>query len=234
MRNAECGMRNGDRAVQPNRRSAFFLTLEGGEGAGKSTQARALAQRLAVAGRDAVLTREPGGTPVGEIVRRLVLHHALVADGERVPVGGTAELLLFAASRAQLVDDVIRPALERGAVVICDRFADSTVAYQGYGRGIDLAAITQANAIATRGLTPDLTVLLDLPVETGLARRRGERSPDQFEREALAFHGRVRDGFLALAAAEPDRWLVLDARHPPPALTEAIWARLCVRLPDLV
>jgi dTMP kinase len=232
-------MRNGDPAPQQVLDSAIrnphsaFVTLEGGEGAGKSTQARALAERLAAAGRTAVLTREPGGTPFGEIARALVLHHALSAGGEPVPVGETAELLLFAASRAQLVDSVIRPALERGMVVICDRFADSTVAYQGYGRGIDLDEIASANAIATRGLRPDLTVLLDLPVATGLERRLGERAPDQFEREALAFHGRVRDGFLALAAAEPDRWLVVDAAQPPAVVTDAIWARLRALLSEL-
>jgi dTMP kinase len=210
-----------------------LVTLEGGEGAGKSTQARALRERLAVAGRTAVLTREPGGTPFGEVARTLVLHHALAEGGERVPVGETAELLLFAASRAQLVDDVIGPALERGEVVICDRFVDSTMAYQGYARGIDLDVIARANAIATRGLKPDLTVLLDLPVEIGLARRLGERAPDEFEREALTFHGRVRDGFLALAAAEPKRWLVLDGRQPPAVITEAIWMRLRALLPGL-
>ena len=208
------------------------MTLEGGEGAGKSTQARALAARLAAIGRAAVLTREPGGTPFGEIARALVLHHALAEGGERFELDQTAELLLFAASRAQLVDAVIRPALARGAVVICDRFADSTVAYQGYGRGIPLAIIDQANAIATRGLVPDLTVLLDLPVEVGLARRRGEAAPDHFERETLAFHERIRAGFLALAAAAPGRWLVLDAQQPPDAITDAIWQRLAPLLGD--
>jgi dTMP kinase len=202
------------------------VTLEGGEGAGKSTQARALAERLRSASREVVQTREPGGTPFGEIVRTLALHHAVAEGAPPVQFGQTAELLLFSASRAQLVEAVIRPALHRGAVVLCDRFTDSTLAYQGYGRGIDVELIARANAIATGGLTPDLTVLLDLPVETGLARRLGEAAPDHFEREALAFHEGVRAGFLALAAAEPDRWLVLDATQPPATLTATIWERL--------
>jgi dTMP kinase len=202
------------------------VTLEGGEGAGKSTQARALAARLGALGREVVLTREPGGTPFGEIVRTLALHHAARPADPPVDVGERAELLLFAASRAQLVEAVIRPALHRGAVVLCDRFTDSTLAYQGYGRGISLEVIRQANAIATGGLSPDLTVLLDLPAEAGLARRLGEAAPDHFEREAIAFHERLRAGFLTLAAAEPGRWLVLDALRPPAELTDAIWVRL--------
>ena len=205
---------------------SLFVTLEGGEGAGKSTQARALAERLRAAGREVVQTREPGGTPLGEIVRSLALHHATAEGAPPVQIGQIAELLLFAASRAQLVEAVIRPALDRGAVVLCDRFTDSTLAYQGHGRGIDLDTIARASSIATGGLTPDLTVLLDLPVETGLARRLGETAPDHFEREALAFHERTRAGFLGLAAAAPDRWLVLDATRPPAALTDAIWQRL--------
>jgi dTMP kinase len=204
----------------------MFITLEGGEGAGKSTQARALARRLADAGRAVVLTREPGGTPFGELARSLVLHHAIAPGAERFPLGERAELLLFAAARAQHVDDVIRPALERGDVVLCDRFTDSTMAYQGYGRGISLDVIEQTNAIATRGTLPDLTVLLDLPVDIGLARRLGERAADQFEREARAFHERVRQGFLSLAGRDPGRWLVVDATQAPDVVTEAIWPRL--------
>ena len=208
----------------------MFITLEGGEGAGKSTQARALAERLREAGRTVVLTREPGGTAFGEIARSLVLHHALTEGGDRFALGETAELLLFAADRAQHVDEVLRPALGRGDVVICDRFTDSTVAYQGYGRGIPLDAIEQTNAIATRGLVPDLTVLLDLPVDIGLARRLGERAADQFEREAREFHQRIRRGFLTLAARDPGRWLVVDAARTPDAVTDAIWPRLSALL----
>ena len=211
--------------------SPMFITFEGGEGAGKSTQARALADRLRADGRAVVLTREPGGTPFGEVARSILLHHRVVDGGERFRLDETAELLLFAAARAQHVDELIRPALARGEVVICDRFADSTLAYQGYGRGIPLDRINQATALATRGLTPDLTVLLDLPVEVGLARRRGESAPDHFEREEMAFHTRIRDGFRALAAAEPRRWLVVDAQQPPEATAATIWARLAPRLP---
>jgi len=204
----------------------MFITLEGGEGAGKSTQARALARRLEAIGRTVMLTREPGGTPFGEIARSLVLQHALAEGGERFDLGETAELLLFAAARAQHVDEVLRPALARGEVVICDRFTGSTLAYQGYGRGIPLDAIDQTNAIATRGLTPDLTVLLDLPVEIGLARRLGERAADHFEREAVGFHERIRRGFLTLAARAPDHWLVVDAAQPPESVIDAIWLRV--------
>jgi dTMP kinase len=204
----------------------MFLTLEGGEGAGKSTQAHTLAGRLRAAGHAVVLTREPGGTPFGEVARAIVLNHAVSDDGERFALGETAELLLFAAARAQHVDQLIRPALERGDVVICDRFTDSSIAYQGYGRGVPLDVIEQTNAIATRGVLPDLTVLLDLPVDVGLARRLGERAADQFEREARAFHERIRQGFLTLASRDPAGWLVVDATQAPDAVTEAIWPRL--------
>ena len=156
----------------------------------------------------------------------MVLHHAPREGAERFRLDETAELLLFAAARAQHVDELIRPALDRGAVVICDRFADSTLAYQGYGRGMAQDLIAQTTAIATRGLVPDLTVLLDLPVEVGLARRLGAGAPDHFERETLAFHERVRAGFLTLAAAAPRRWLLLDAQLSLDMLTEAVWARL--------
>jgi len=219
-----------DQSAIRNPQSAILVTLEGGEGAGKSTQARALAARLEAIGQPVVLTREPGGTAFGEIARTLVLHHALNEGNAAFRLDETAELLTFAAARAQHVDELIRPALVRGAVVICDRFADSSVAYQGYGRGIALALIEQANTLALRGLRPDLTVLLDLPVEIGLARRRGESAPDEFEREDVAFHERLRAGFLTLAAAEPDRWLVVDARQTPAQITETIWARLSALL----
>lgn len=209
----------------------MLITFEGGEGAGKSTQARALAERLRAAGRTVVLTREPGGTPFGELARTLALHRAL-EGGHRVRLDEMAELLLFEAARAQHVDELIRPALDRGEVVICDRFTDSSVAYQGYGRGLPPETVHQANLLATRGLAPDLTVLLDLPVESGLARRLGESAPDHFEQETLAFHERIRQGFLALAAAEPARWLVVDAAQPAGAIGAAIWARVEVRLGD--
>jgi dTMP kinase len=204
----------------------MIVTFEGGEGAGKSTQARALAKRLREAGHTAVLTREPGGTPFGEIARSLVLRHTVAEGGEPFALGETAELLLFAAARAQHVDEVIRPALDRGEVVICDRFTDSTIAYQGYGRGIALGVIEQTNAIATRGLRPDLTVLLDLPVDVGMARRLSDRQADQFEQEAMSFHERIRRGFRTLARNEPERWLVVDATRAPDGITDTIWQRL--------
>jgi dTMP kinase len=208
-----------------------FITFEGGEGSGKSTQTRALAERLSAAGREVILTREPGGTPFGEVARSILLHHAVPPEAEAFRLDQTAELLVFAADRAQHVDELIRPALARGSVVICDRFADSTIAYQGYGRGIPLDLVHQSVALATRGLRPDLTLLLDLPPEVGMARRLGEREPDQFEREALAFHARVREGFLALAAAEPDRFVVIDGSRPPREIAQAVWETVARRLP---
>jgi dTMP kinase len=140
--------------------------------------------------------------------------------GKAVP---SSELLLFTASRAQLVAQVIRPALKGGTVVICDRFAESTIAYQGYGRGLDLTLIEAANNVSTQGLCPDLIVLLDLPVEQGLSRKKLK---DRFEREELDFHRRVRQGYLKLAAAEPERWLVVDASNPKTKVTEIIWERV--------
>jgi dTMP kinase len=209
--------------VKPN---PVFITLEGGEGAGKSTQAHAIAERLQAAGRRVILTREPGGTPFGEVARSIALHHAIAEGSEPFRLDESAELLIFAAARAQHIDELIRPALDRGDIVICDRFTDSTIAYQGYGRGIPLDRIAQSIDLATRGLTPDLTILLDLPVEVGMARRLGERAPDHFEQEALSFHTRVHEGFLALAAAEPDRFLVLDAALPPDTIATLVWERV--------
>jgi dTMP kinase len=207
-----------------------FITLEGGEGSGKSTQAHAIAERVKEAGSRVILTREPGGTPFGEVARSIVLRHSIAEGSEPFRLDDTAELLIFAAARAQHVDELIRPSLARGFVVICDRFIDSTVAYQGYGRGMSLERIAQSIELATNGLAPDLTVLLDLPVEGGLARRYGDlghtRSADLFEREAQEFHQRVRDGFLSLAAAEPTRFLVLDATQPPEAITAGVWERV--------
>lgn len=193
----------------------LFITFEGGEGGGKSTQARALARRFSKMGIPALLTQEPGGTPLGHEIRRW-----LKGKGE---IDSPTELLLFNASRAQLVSQVIRPALEGGTVVICDRFADSTVAYQGYGRGFDLFLIEAANKIATQGLCPNIIVLLDIDAEQGLARKRLK---DRFEREDLAFHQRVREGYLKMAAAEPERWLVVDASLPQQEVQEQIWQRV--------
>ena len=199
---------------------SLFITLEGGEGAGKSLQQETLARRIEARGRSVVCAREPGGTPLGERLRELLLDL-----GERsVTLDALSETLLFMAARAELVASVIAPALERGAVVLCDRFADSTRAYQGFGRGIDLRTIDQLNAVATRGLRPGLTVLLDLPPAAGLARASG--TADRFGREDATFHERVRDGYRTLAAREPERWLVVDATQAPEAVLDAIWRRV--------
>lgn len=201
-------------------RRGVFVTLEGGEHAGKSTQHEALLRLVRDAGREAVACREPGGTALGERLRAALF--ATKADEPRP--APEAELLTFNAARAQLVREVIRPALERGAVVICDRFADSTIAYQQHGRGLDASLVTAAIAVATGGLVPDLTVLLDVdPAEVA---RRVSSQTDYLEREALDFHRRVRRGFLELAAAEPSRWLVLDGSKPEMQITHAIWGRL--------
>lgn len=181
-----------------------FIVIEGGEGAGKSRLLAAMGERLGASGREVVLTREPGGTALGEQIRSLVLGD--VAAGDHL-----AELLLFEAARAHLVATVIRPALERGAIVLCDRFAASSVAYQGLGRGLGREVVERANAIATGGLAADLTLLLDLPVETGLARRAGDGAANHFDRETVAFHERVRAGFLELALESPLAWRVIDA-----------------------
>ena len=187
-----------------------FISFEGGEGAGKTSQLRALLAHLRAAGWEAVETRDPGGTPLGTIVRGLLL------DPARGGMAATAELLLYEASRAQLVHEVIRPALARGRIVLCDRFTDSTIAYQGHGRGMDLDLIARLNALAADGLRPDLTFLLDLDPEVGLARAEQRRSrlgrgQDRMEEERLGFHQRVRAGYLALATAEPERLVVVDA-----------------------
>lgn len=178
-----------------------FITFEGPEGSGKSTQAALLANTLKQRGFEVVLTAEPGGDEVAGEIRSIVLH----SQGEIV---SEAELLLYLAARAQHVRRIILPALERGAVVISDRYADSSVAYQGYGRGIDIEALCQLNEFATGGLVPDLTILLDVPVEFGLAR---EQEKTRFDAESIEFHNRVRNGFLELARREPERWVVIDA-----------------------
>ena len=195
----------------PGARRGRFVTFEGPEGAGKTTQIARLETVLRARGHTVLRTREPGGDPVGERVRELLLH-----------VGGAtlsaeAELLLFEAARAQNVSGLVRPALDAGHVVLCDRFTDSTLAYQGYGRGLSLDFIREANAFATGGLTPDRTILLDLPPADGLARQtRAEQN--RLDRESLAFHERVRAGFLEVAAREPKRVVVVDAARPADAV----------------
>ena len=192
---------------------SLFIAFEGGEGSGKTTQVRLLTQRLRRRGLDVVQTREPGGTPQGRRLRRLLQQHA--------PSSPLMELLLFNADRALHVEQVLRPALKAHRVVVCDRFIASTLAYQGYGRGLELSAVRKVSRLAADGLEPDLTVLLDLPVEEGLGRKGG--TPDRFERESLAFHRRVREGYLELARAQPERWLVVDASKERRRISQAIW-----------
>jgi len=195
-----------------------FVTFEGIEGSGKTTHLRHLAAHLRELGRGPVETKEPGGTRAGTAIRRLLLGE----DG--APLTPLAELFLYCADRTQHVDEVIRPALDAGQVVLCDRFSDSTIAYQGYGRGLDLEAVRVLDARARGGVWPSLTFLLDCPVEEGLRRARGRPGAgDRFERETPAFHERVRAGFLALAAAEPGRFCVLDAAEP----IDSVRARVC-------
>ncbi len=197
----------------------MFITFEGPEGSGKSTQAAILVERLRAAGREVVAVREPGGTPAGEQIRAILL-----GEGGAVSIDPRSDALLFNASRAQLVADVIRPALARGAVVIADRFADSTLAYQGYGSGLPLEELGALISFATAGLTPDLTLLFDLPVEEGLARKSGSGRTRFEEGFDVAFHARVADGFRALAAASPERWHTFDARRPAADLTAEVAA----------
>ncbi|MCH8066384.1 MAG: dTMP kinase [Chloroflexi bacterium] len=204
--------------------TGLFVTLEGGEGAGKSVQVSALARCLESSGRTVRCTREPGGTALGERLRDIAL--GLASDGESPGLDPLSETLLFIAARAELVAAVIAPALSRGEIVVCDRFADSTLAYQGFGRGIALDTIERLNEIATGGLQPHLTVLLDLPATDGLARAGEGGVSDRFERETLDFHERVRAGYRTLANREPERWLVIDASQPSEAVTEQIWQRL--------
>lgn len=187
--------------------AGVFIAFEGGDGAGKSTQARRLADRLRADGRDVVLTYEPGDTPIGAGIRRLVLDVA--SDG----LDDRAEALLYAADRAEHVTAVIRPALERGAVVVTDRYVDSSVAYQGAGRRLGAEEVAALSAFATRGLVPDLTIVLDLPPAVGRGRIDG--AGDRLEQESDGFHARVRQAFLDRAAQAPQRYVVIDATRPP-------------------
>ena len=196
---------------------ASFIVFEGGDGSGKSTQARSLLRRLRRRGISVMRTHEPGGTPLGQSLRRLL------KSGETMtPI---SELLLFEAARAQLVQQVIRPFLGQGGVVIADRFTSSTMAYQGYGRGLDRELIERLNREATGGLEPDLTVLLELPVEMALA-RKGGGDGDNFDDAPVDFHRRIHRGYSALAASDPGGWLVLDGQRPPEELSREIWAKV--------
>jgi dTMP kinase len=206
--------------------AGLFITFEGPEGSGKSTQIRLLSVALAQRGLAVVATREPGGTRIGNAIRSLLLNPAHTEMSPR------AETLLFQAARAQIVDEVIRPALAAGQIVLCDRYADSTLAYQGYGHGQMLAPLQQLGAYATGELTPALTIYLDIDVRAGLERKRAGAAEEwnRMENHALAFHQRVRAGYLTLAAAEPTRWLVIDAVQPAPAIHAQILARVTQRV----
>ena len=191
----------------------MFITFEGPEGSGKSTQIVRLQRFLEGKGLRPLVTREPGGTEIGDQIRA-VLHD--VANMAMCP---NTEILLYSASRAQIVGEVIRPALEQGQVILCDRYADSTMAYQGYGHGLDLDVLAMITRFATAGLVPDLTIYLDVPVEQGLSRKHqafeaGESELNRMDRKELAFHRRVRAGYLEMAAQEPARWVIVDASRP--------------------
>ena len=203
---------------------ALFITFEGGEGCGKSVQSRRLYWRLEKAGIPVLLTHEPGVTDLGKRITRLLKW------SNDVNISPIAELLLFNTSRAQLVEEVIRPGLQKGINVICDRYADSTTAYQGYGRLLDMETVAAANRAGTLGLVPDLTILLDMPVEKGLA-RKGDKARDRFEKESIDFHRRVREGYLKMAEAEPGRWLVIDGTLSRDNITAIIWEKVSKLLP---
>jgi dTMP kinase len=202
---------------------SLFITFEGCEGFGKSSQAKTLYQRLETEGNPSVLTQEPGGTVVGEKISELLKW------SESDAICPLAEVMLFNASRAELVSRVIKPALSTGLVVVCDRYVDSTMVYQGYGRGLNLSTVRAINTIATQGLMPDLSILLDMPVEKGMERKHGMKA-DRFEKEGLDFHRKVRDGYLTLAAAEPGRWLVVDASLPKEKIASIIWEKVKMAL----
>jgi dTMP kinase len=198
---------------------ALFITFEGVEGCGKSTQSRLLYRRLNNLAVPSLLIHEPGITAIGNKITRLLKW------SKDIYISPLSELLLFNASRSQLIEEVILPALKEGKIVICDRYADSTTAYQGYGRGLKLEIVAAANNIATQGLKPDLTILLDVPVEKGL-KRKDDAAPDRFHTEKLNFHRHVREGYLKLATAEPGRWLVIDGTQSKNIVSGIIWEKV--------
>ena len=211
----------------------MLITFEGVEGCGKTTQLRLLKERLEAAGEPVTATREPGGCPIADKMRAILL------DAQNSAITPLSELLLYAAARAQHVSEVIVPALERGETVLCDRFTDATLAYQGHGRGLDPATIDQLNRLASGGLEPKLTLLIDCPVQVGLSRAlariestSGARE-ERFELEAVRFHERVCEGYLSLAAASPERFLVIDGSGDVAHTEKLLIAALSVRIPVL-
>ncbi len=206
--------------------TGYFLTFEGPEGAGKSTQIKLLSATLEAVGHRVLVTREPGGTQIGEAIRAILLDHGNYA---MLP---ETEALLHTAARSQHVGEVIRPALEDGMVTLCDRFIDSTLAYQGGGRGLAMESLERIQELATGGLRPDLTILLDLPVEVGLARRFGrEDEVNRFDSAGVAFHQRVRSAFLELSRREPERWAVIDARRSIDEVAADVLSVVATRTP---
>ena len=195
---------------------ALFITFEGGEGCGKSTQAKLLYRRLNTLALPVILTHEPGVTALGKKISRLLKWT------HNVDISPMAELLLFNVSRAQLVNEIIETELNKDKVVICDRYADSSTAYQGYGRGLDMDTVLAVNQAATNGLRPDLTILLDMPVEQGF-KRKGDERPDRFEAESMKFHRRVREGYREMAESEPERWLIIDGTLDREVIAGIIW-----------
>lgn len=207
----------------------MFITFEGPEGSGKTTQIGLLAAWLREQGRDVLVTREPGGTAIGDRVRSILL------DPVATEMRPETEALLFSAARAQIVAQVIRPALAQGVAVLCDRYADSTLAYQGYGHELDLAMLRAITAFATGNLRPNLIIYLDIDVENGLRRKQQHAASDssqwnRMERHVLAYHQRVRQGYLAMAGAEPERWLVVDASQPAPDVQQIARQRVAALL----
>ena len=208
---------------------SLFITFEGPDGSGKTTQAQLLYEYLQERGYPVFLTREPGGTGIGDQIRE-VLHS--LENTEMLP---QTEILLYSASRAQLVGQIIRPHLARGEIVLCDRYADSTLAYQGYGHGLDLQILQVITSFATGGLKPDLTIYLDIDVEEGLRRKlaahqTGEAEWNRMDQQELAFHRQVRGGYLQMVAAEPERWVVIEAAQPADAAQRAIRAEVEAKL----